>query len=46
VGPGRDQFVEFTDTSPPDAAGEEDHDQGWDEEEDWGGVVGPGVLVI
>jgi len=56
VGPGREQFVEFTDTSPPapaaeadeaDGADEEDgdHGDGWDEE-GWGGVVGPGVLVI
>jgi adenylosuccinate synthase len=38
VGPGREQFVQFTDTSP---AAEED----WDDEDDTG-FVGPGILVI
>jgi adenylosuccinate synthase len=43
VGPGREQFVQFTDTSVA-----EDDDN--DDDEDWGeedaGHVGPGILVI
>jgi len=39
VGPGREQFVQFTDTSPKD-----DDDDDWDEEDT--GYVGPGILVI
>ncbi len=45
VGPGRDQFVRFTDTSPPVA--DDDDDDGYDDEQEWDGRdVGPGVLVI
>jgi adenylosuccinate synthase len=39
VGPGREQFVEFSETSP---AVEQD-DEDWDDDN---GIVGPGVLVI
>jgi len=42
VGPGREQFVRFTDTP---AAGDEDHyDDDWEDGDT--GMVGPGVLVI
>ncbi len=42
VGPGREQFVQFTDTSVPADHGDDDDD--WDEEDT--GMVGPGILVI
>ena len=41
VGPGREQFVQFTDTSVPE---DDDDDDGWDDEDT--GYVGPGILVI
>jgi len=47
VGPGRDQFVRFTDTSPPMADDDDDDDDGSGEEQEWDGRdIGPGVLVI
>jgi len=41
VGPGREQFVTFTDTS---VAVDADDDDDWDEEDT--GLMGPGILVI
>jgi adenylosuccinate synthase len=43
VGPGRDQFVQFTDTSAATEDDEDDDDE-WDDEDP--GYVGPGILVI
>ncbi len=43
VGPGREQFVQFTDTSVPDDEEYDDDDDDWDEDT---GIVGPGILVI
>ena len=42
VGPGREQFVQFTDTSVSED--DDDDDDDWDDEDT--GVVGPGILVI
>jgi len=42
VGPGREQFVQFTDTSVSED--DDDDDDDWDEEDT--GFVGPGILVI
>jgi adenylosuccinate synthase len=48
VGPGREQFVQFTDTSATGRHHQaDDHDDdgdGWDEEDP--GFIGPGILVI
>ena len=44
VGPGREQFVQFTDPSVIYHEDEDDDDDDWDEEDT--GVVGPGILVI
>ena len=47
VGPGREQFVQFTDPSVIDQQDEDDHgdhDDYWDAEDT--GDVGPGILVI
>ena len=49
VGPGREQFVQFTETPAADEVDDEDDDD--DDDEDWDddsgmGVVGPGILVI
>ena len=44
VGPGREQFVEFTDPSVIYASDVDDDDDDWDSEDT--GVVGPGILVI
>src|SRR3954454_21367132 len=43
VGPGREQFVQFSDTSPA-AVDDDDDEDGYDEEDT--GYVGPGILVI
>ena len=42
VGPGREQFVRFTNTSVVED--DDDDDDDWDEEDN--GMVGPGILVI
>ena len=45
VGPGREQFVQFTDPSVIYATDDDDDDDdGWDQEDT--GIVGPGILVI
>jgi adenylosuccinate synthase len=44
VGPGREQFVQFTDPSVIYPEADEGDNDAWDEEDT--GVVGPGVLVI
>ncbi|MDQ3641170.1 MAG: adenylosuccinate synthetase, partial [Actinomycetota bacterium] len=45
VGPGREQFVQFTDPSVIHHEGDDvDHDDYWDAEDS--GDVGPGILVI
>jgi adenylosuccinate synthase len=45
VGPGREQFVQFTDTSATGRQHEADEDDdGWDEQDP--DFVGPGILVI
>ncbi|HVL06062.1 MAG TPA: adenylosuccinate synthase [Acidimicrobiales bacterium] len=43
VGPGREQFVQFTDPPVDDAADAGGGDDGWDGDPD---TVGPGILVI
>ena len=44
VGPGREQFVRFTDTNTDVV--DDEGDDAWDDDDDEDGRIGPGVLVL